>query len=101
MARRFYEYVGWLTKYQNFKMSEAALKKLKKGKNVFAIHVENTGGGAWVDIGLVNEKQLKKENALVVAEQKDVTITATQTIYELTCEKGRCYPHLHVATIDE
>ncbi len=40
-----------------------------------------------MDIGLVNEKQPKKENEIAVAVQKDVTITATQTIYELTCGK--------------
>lgn len=87
-GEKIYEYAGWLTKYQNFKLSEAAKKKLKKGKNVFAIHVENTGGGAWVDIGLVNGRAPKKENELALATQKDVTVTATQTIYQLTCGKA-------------
>jgi hypothetical protein len=86
-GEKIYSFVGWLTKYETFKMDEVAKKKLKKGKNVFAIHVENTGGGAWVDIGLVNEKPPKKENEMIVAEQKDVTINATQTIYQLTCGK--------------
>jgi hypothetical protein len=86
-GEKIYAYTGWLTKYEHFKMEEAAVKKLKKGKNIFAVHVENTGGGAWLDIGIVDEKPLKKENEIALAEQKDVTINATQTIYQFTCGK--------------
>jgi hypothetical protein len=82
-----YSYVGWLSKFQYFQMEEKVRKRLTKGKNVFAIHVENTGGGAWVDIGIVNEKPAKKENDVATAVQKNVTINATQTIYEFTCGK--------------
>lgn len=87
-GEKIYSYVGWLNKMQHFPMDAKTRKLLKKGKNVFAIHVENTGGGAWVDVGIANEKAQKKENDVLVGIQKDVLINATQTIYEFTCGKA-------------
>lgn len=61
-------------------------KGLKKGKNVLAIHAINTGGAAWLDAGLVTEKEIKEAKPLT-ATQKNVTVTPTQTIYNFTCGK--------------
>ncbi|MXV50997.1 DUF4965 domain-containing protein [Pedobacter sp. HMF7647] len=66
-------------------LSDAGLKKLKTGKNVLAIHVTNTGGGQWIDAGLVYEKKNPESDAIVLARQKNVSINATQTQYDFTC----------------
>lgn len=83
-GERIYGYKGWLSKSQVFPLDEAAKGKLKKGENLLAIHVENTGGGAWLDVGFVNEKVDNSDKEIAVAEQKNVTVQATQTIYEFT-----------------
>jgi hypothetical protein len=79
-----YTYAGWLTKIQYIPVKAAILKKLKKGKNVIAVHVENTGGGAWVDVGLAKERIATNDNVML-ATQKSVVVKPTQTIYEFAC----------------
>jgi hypothetical protein len=87
-GEKIYEYVGWLNKYSYFDLRQQIKKNLKNGKNVLAIHVENTGGGASLDIGLSEEVVTKESANIVSAIQKSVTINATQTIYEFTAGKA-------------
>ncbi|MBC7873247.1 MAG: DUF4965 domain-containing protein [Ferruginibacter sp.] len=75
----------WNGKYENYPLSDAVISKLKRGKNVLAIHCSNTAGGAYLDAGLLNEPPPKKGNEVTVAVQKSVEIKATQTIYQFTC----------------
>jgi len=61
-----------------------AKKKLRKGKNVIAVHCQNKGGGAYVDFGLF----LKPKNPLdfgVNAKQISVDVLPTQTYYTFEC----------------
>lgn len=60
-------------------------EKLKRGTNVLAIHVLNTGGNAWLDAGLANEVEMKMTDAIKKAEQKSVNVTATKTTYTFDC----------------
>jgi hypothetical protein len=83
-----YSHVGWLNRMQYFPVSEAARKKLKKGKNVLAMHCANTAGGAWLDEGLVKEAKDPAGKKIEVAKQTGVKITATQTIYTFTAGKA-------------
>ncbi|WP_343668381.1 DUF4965 domain-containing protein [Chitinophaga sp.] len=82
-----YSYEGWLNHTQYFPISDDVKKLLKKGKNVLAIHVTNTQGGAYLDAGI----SVKPKNALAdnirTAVQKSVQLTATQTTYTFTCGK--------------
>jgi hypothetical protein len=71
-----YHYIPLDTKYSSV---------LKKGKNVLAIHCENTGGGSSLDAGIVDLLKVRLGNQVARAEQKSVTVTATQTTYELAC----------------
>ncbi|HYH16503.1 MAG TPA: DUF5127 domain-containing protein, partial [Flavisolibacter sp.] len=59
-------------------------KLLKKGENVLAAHVVNTGGASSLDFGLVKE-QIDQSEKPTKAIQRKVNVTATQTIYEFTC----------------
>lgn len=64
----------------------AGYKKIvKQGKNVLAVHILNTGGGQWLDFGLVQESKVKDE-PVALATQKSVDISATKTAY--TFEAG-------------
>jgi hypothetical protein len=75
-------------KYLLLPMSEEMKAKLKKGKNVFAIHVVNTGGAADLDIGIVEKMIPAEAQTIKLADQKSVKINATQTIYNFTCGKA-------------
>ena len=64
-------------------MSEAAKKKLRKGKNIIAAHCHNTTGGAYVDFHLfkkINRKGFDNE-----AVQLSVDVLPTQTYYTFAC----------------
>ena len=74
-------------KYLYLPMTNDMKSKLKKGKNVFAIHVLNTGGGALLDIGIVEKNTPVEDPNMLIAEQKSVKLNATQTMYEFKCGK--------------
>ena len=64
-------------------LSEAAKKKLRKGKNIIAAHCHNTTGGAYVDFHLfkkINRKGFDNE-----AVQLSVDVLPTQTYYTFAC----------------
>ncbi|MGC4036158.1 MAG: DUF4965 domain-containing protein [Chitinophagaceae bacterium] len=63
---------------RSYPVSDAIKSKLKKEKNVLAMHCTNANGWAWLDAGLGKQKQDEKLN---YAEQKSVVMTATQTKY--------------------
>ena len=52
---------------------------------MLAIHVTNTGGGAWLDAGIVEEPKEKANQSVKTAAQNSVTLNATQTAYKFTC----------------
>ena len=66
-------------------LKEEFKKKLKQGANLLAVHVINTGGIARLDAGIVEEPKDPAMNAIKTAEQKNVTLNATQTSYNFTC----------------
>ena len=80
-GEEIFRHTGWSHKFQYFPIHQ----KLKKGKNVLAIHIANTAGGAGLDAGLVYEPELKENVNIIKAIQKNVTVNATQTIYDFTC----------------
>lgn len=84
-GEKIYSHAGWLTKFAYIPIPAAVAAKMPNGKNVLAIHVANTAGGAWLDAGIVRE--VKQVGAALVkqATQKSVEVSATQTTYRFAC----------------
>ncbi len=74
-------------KYLYLPFSNEMKSKLKKGQNVLAIHVINTGGDALLDVGIVEKSIPISDTKIQLAQQKSVKLNATQTHYEFTCGK--------------
>lgn len=75
---------GWVNSPVLLKMDSPVKKVLRKGRNILAIHCENTAGGAYLDAGIV-EKLIPKIR-LPHAQQISVRVRATQTIYHFRCD---------------
>jgi hypothetical protein len=82
-----YAIKGVSSKFLYIPIKEEIKSKIKKGKNILAIHVTNTGGGALLDAGIVQEPAKLVNPLLHTAVQKSVTVNATQTAYAFTCGK--------------
>ncbi len=82
-GREVYNVKGWTGKFIYIPLKDAA-SYLKQGKNVMAIHVANTAGGAWLDAGIVQEPKNMPDASVGLATQNGVKVTATQTAYSVT-----------------
>jgi len=57
---RIFSTTGYTTDYTIFPLTENALKAIKPGKNLMAVHCKQTGGGQYIDVGLVELVKTKK-----------------------------------------
>jgi hypothetical protein len=71
---------GWVHEYVYIPIEKGILKQ---GKNQLAIHVKNTAGGRHIDADLVTEPV--QDQSVAMAEQTDVQVEATRTIYDFRC----------------
>ncbi|WP_420869443.1 glutaminase domain-containing protein [Aquirufa ecclesiirivi] len=67
---------------KDYPLSDLIKSKLKKGKNILAIHCMNPVGNSWLDAGFAKQSRSTQSN---LAIQNSVQITATQTSYQFTC----------------
>jgi hypothetical protein len=84
-GKTVYATKGVAGKFIYIPMNDEIKNNIKKGKNLLAIHVTNTGGEAKLDAGIVEEPLPAKNNAIKTATQKSVILNATQTVYDFTC----------------
>ncbi len=84
-GKEIYRNEGVISRYKYIELTELLRKNLQKGNNVLAMHVTNTGGDAFLDIGLLEEMPPKADQAAIEAEQLNVSINATQTSYTFRC----------------
>ncbi|MDP4283573.1 MAG: DUF4965 domain-containing protein [Bacteroidota bacterium] len=84
-GNNIYSNKGWVHKFVFIDLNEAIKNSLKKGKNVLAIHCENTAGGAYLDAGIVKKEKSENNGRIELAHQNNVKVNATQTIYNFTC----------------
>lgn len=80
-GEKIFEKTGWTNDFVLVPLSVGNKSKLIAGRNILAVHVKNMAGGAMLDLGLVEKVKQKNLEMIKVAEQKDVTLNATQTIY--------------------
>ncbi|MET0463284.1 MAG: DUF4965 domain-containing protein [Chitinophagaceae bacterium] len=76
---------GVVSRNKYIEFTESLKKKLKKGANVLAMHVTNTGGDAYIDMGIMEAIPPRAGMETIEAQQQEVTINATQTIYDFKC----------------
>lgn len=76
---------GVAGKYIYLPLNEAVAKKLQTGDNLLAVHVTNTGGGAQLDAGIVEEVVDPADPGIQPASQAKVEVGATQTSYLFGC----------------
>ncbi|MBC7818487.1 MAG: hypothetical protein IAG10_16495 [Planctomycetaceae bacterium] len=50
---------GYTTQYVEVPLDEATRKLLKSGKNTLAVHCRQTGGGQYIDLGLVDVEEIE------------------------------------------
>ncbi|GAB3931004.1 glutaminase family protein [Mucilaginibacter myungsuensis] len=75
---------GWNNGLQVFPVDAS----LKAGENTLAIHIRNTAGGTYLDAGFAEEIVDKSLEKVKLAEQTNVKVTATQTIYTFKAGKA-------------
>jgi hypothetical protein len=52
---------GFTTQYEPLPLSAEGSAALKPGENLIAVHCHQTGGGQYIDVGLVNVTEQAKE----------------------------------------
>ncbi|RXK49721.1 glutaminase family protein [Aquirufa rosea] len=67
---------------KEYPLTDLIKSKLKKGKNILALHCQNPVGNSWLDAGFAKQTRSSQSN---LAIQNSVQISATQTSYQFSC----------------
>lgn len=55
-GHRVAELIGYITAYQYVELDAKAREHLREGDNILAVHCHQTGGGQYIDVGLIDLK---------------------------------------------
>ncbi|MFT3902887.1 MAG: DUF4965 domain-containing protein [Niabella sp.] len=83
-GKLIYQKIGWVNRMTYLKLDRELRANLKTGKNVLAVHLRNTAGGRHLDLGISKKVPPPRSQKILLAAQKDVNITALQTVYSFT-----------------
>ena len=53
-GRQVATFQGYVTEYIQHELDEKAAQAIQDGENVIAVHCKQTGGGQYIDVGIVN-----------------------------------------------
>ncbi|AGA78967.1 glutaminase family protein [Echinicola vietnamensis] len=84
-GEQVYTLEGWVHRFTYVEIPTSVQQGLQEEGNVLAIHIKNTAGGRWLDVGLAEEVVLPVLSTIQVEEQKEVNLSATQTKYVFAC----------------
>ncbi len=74
-----YSAKGFITDYAKYPLKKPALKALVPGRNVLAIHCKQTGGGQYIDAGLIASEEL---DLLAAMKQHGEAVLGKDTLRE-------------------
>ncbi|GGF38073.1 glutaminase family protein [Echinicola rosea] len=84
-GEQIYELEGWIHRFSYVAIPKEVQQRLQEEDNVLAVHIKNTAGGRWLDVGLAEEKEIPAVKDIQTAPQKSVSLSATQTKYSFDC----------------
>jgi hypothetical protein len=61
---------GYTTGYGELELNKAGQQALRPGKNLLAVHCKQTGGGQYIDVGVVRYKGSAADTAVTAADDK-------------------------------
>jgi hypothetical protein len=85
---KVYSKVGWNNDYEYIPLDTEFNNLLRKGENLLAVHCTNNVGGSALDAGLVEFVKERENNLVQSATQTSVTVKATQTVYQFSCNNA-------------
>lgn len=83
---KIHEAEGWNHNFLYIPIDQNITNQLKLKDNVLAIEIKNTGGGQWLDAGIVSELNIENNVSIIKAKQTDIVFNANQTIYTFDCD---------------
>ncbi|WP_200976641.1 glutaminase family protein [Echinicola sp. 20G] len=84
-GQQIYELKGWLQGFEFVEIPQSIQQNLQEKGNVLAVHIINTAGGRWLDLGLAEQYLQPEMDNIVPAVQTNVQLSATQTNYQFDC----------------
>ena len=87
-------------KYMNYPIPDSVKSKLKKGKNILAMHCINPRGNSWLDAGIENRTSNEK-NTDRCSDTKRCNDDSNTNNLSIHLRRNRSYSYFHFSPFDE